>query len=471
MQLTSFLRELISEESRFQLLYKKLVDTPADNKPKLGQPKQMKSEKGIMSFETLKNIIAIDPTSVFPSEYNINLGTEFSEFPRLLSSRIEFISPASPDEVENKVKVGKYTNWLIKQYLKKPEDDENTTEEYQRLFLEDNVSISKSIQKFERYKSQLPIEDRNIDKFNINTLSSVMDRLVIMVKNKEKSAEALSPSNYSHPGAEKIFTTPNWTVLKISDNPQGMKAAEFLGGCHQDERGETNWCTSIENSSNYKTYIKQGPLYIILPNNDNGKVGQISGLPVERYQFHFPSNQFKDRKNGNINLVEYFNGKFSDLKDFFKTEFLKAYVQPKSNKISITYDGGGHDAMGRFIAIYGLQDIIDSVPSDISYFKFKNISGGKITIDLENIIGKWTEIDNLTLDNCIDTLPNEIMNLKNLEHLNLRNNKSLVQIPPIEKLPNLTFVSLRNTGVLDNLSESFKKVFETEANGDFLKAD
>jgi hypothetical protein len=62
-------------------------------------------------------------------------------------------------------------------------------------------------------------------------------------------------------------------------------------------RGETRWCTSSPGLTWFDRYIKDGPLYVVIPNSPRKftgsmDLGEKSGLPAYRIQFHFPSNQF-----------------------------------------------------------------------------------------------------------------------------------------------------------------------------------
>jgi len=90
MKFTSILTSLILENSRFKLLYDKLVDT---------NPEAKKKESGKIPFETLKAIIFADPDT---------------KTPRGMEGDIDTITV---EDMEN-VKVGKYTNWLLKNFLK-----------------------------------------------------------------------------------------------------------------------------------------------------------------------------------------------------------------------------------------------------------------------------------------------------------------------------------------------------------------
>jgi hypothetical protein len=93
MRITSLLSNLIVEQSRFQVLYDKLVKPAAKAK---GEPTS-KKPKGLMDFQVLKDIIFTDPTTKVPEGVTAET--------------------ASIEDME-KVKVGKYSQWMLKNYLK-----------------------------------------------------------------------------------------------------------------------------------------------------------------------------------------------------------------------------------------------------------------------------------------------------------------------------------------------------------------
>ena len=80
------------------------------------------------------------------------------------------------------VKVGKYTNWLLKNFLKPNiELDSGVTDpkspavraavkEFQRLFLEDLYKVTDDLKKFDRFKGQLSDEQRDINKLTVDSL-------------------------------------------------------------------------------------------------------------------------------------------------------------------------------------------------------------------------------------------------------------------------------------------------------------
>ena len=152
MKFTNILKNIILEDSRFTLLYDKLVD-------KGGR----KPEPGKIPFDTLKTIIFADPTTRAPQ------------------SLLQNIETLTPEQMEI-VKVGKYTNWILKNFLKPVFTDERadievgspeykkSVKRYRDLYLEDLYKVTEDLKKFERFKGQLDAEQRDINKLTIRYL-------------------------------------------------------------------------------------------------------------------------------------------------------------------------------------------------------------------------------------------------------------------------------------------------------------
>ena len=86
MKITKVLSNLITEDARFQVLYKKYVLPSGDRK------------KGILPFEIVRDIVFADPTTR-PVDYDVE------------SASVE-------DMTSDKIKVGKYTQWLLNLFVK-----------------------------------------------------------------------------------------------------------------------------------------------------------------------------------------------------------------------------------------------------------------------------------------------------------------------------------------------------------------
>jgi hypothetical protein len=266
-------------------------------------------------------------------------------------------------------------------------------------------------------------------------------------KTKASAEEKKEASKtFEHPGGQVIFRGNEWTVVKITDKNQlGKDAACFYGGYYlEPSKGETRWCTSGPGLTYFERYIKDGPLYVIIKNNDT-KLGQKSQLPATRYQFHFPSNQFMDAADHSIDLVQFLNGPMAELKELFKPEFAKG-LTVGGEKLVI--DSFSHGAIGKFIALYGLDDLIGNLPDTLTEFQIQNrdSKNNDVIINIPEEIGRFKNLHMILLDNCIDSIPEAVCQLPKLRFMALINNPKLTSIPEcIADLPNLYFLNLKGS--------------------------
>lgn len=438
---TSILKDLIVESSRFQVLADKYL------KPKKGE------RKGMMPFETLFAIIAADPTSRIPEGMGVD------------NARMEDME---------KVKIGKYTQWLLKNFTtpKLNFDSEITDpnspavkqaiKEYQELFLEDLYKVTGDLQKFERFKNRLPQEYRDINKLTPETLyDQVKD--FSLEKTKATAEEKKEASKtYAHPGAEIVFKGSDWTVAKISDQGQlGKDAACFYGGYYlEPSKGETRWCTSSPGLTWFDRYIKDGPLYVVIPNSPrkftgSDEIGQKSGLPAFRYQFHFPSNQYMDPADRQIDLVEFLSQQEPGLKEFFKPEFMDGLASKGGQKVSVNYPG---DSASKFIALYGFDEFFETLPENIVRLEFVKKEGGQsFDLKIPSSISRFKDISSLHLVGCVSEIPQSICELTKLQFLSLPNNPNLKPLPDcIANLPNLSVVNVKGSNPSTSVPQSLR---------------
>lgn len=451
MKFTSILKSLIVESSRFKVLYDTLVQQPSADKKAKPDPKKI-------PFETLKALIFADPTTVVPR------GTEMD------------IDTATVEDME-KVKVGKYTNWLIKNFMKPANIEANSEDQrayaqavknYQTLFMEDLYKVTNDLKKFERFKGTFPQEKRDIAKLTKDDVFQLVKDLSLEKQKASKSEKEQARRTYEHPGATVVFRGPNWTVIKIEGTSQLQKdAACFYGGSHESEKGESRWCTSSPGYDWWKRYLSKGPLYVILP-NESDKLGQISGLPVERYQFHFPDSQFMDRDDRQVDLVGMLNGKLQELKDFFKPEFAKGLVNQNDKKVSIQIPDS---AAGKFIALYGAREIFDNLPDDITGLIIEN-KKSSAAIEIPPSIARFQQLETLMLDNIASSISEEISNCHKLNFISLPNNKQLESLPDsIGQLEELTFINIQGCSNNLQLPPSVLEKFDDIGNGLYFRKE
>ena len=438
---TSILRDLIVESSRFQVLADKYL------KPKKGE------RKGMMPFETLFAIIAADPTSRIPEGMDIN------------NVRMEDME---------KVKIGKYTQWILKNFTTPNIDlgsgvtDPNSPavkqaiKEYQELFLEDLYKVTGDLMKFERFKNRLPQEYRDINKLTVETLYDQVKDFSLEKTKATADEKKEASKTYAHPGAEIVFRGSDWTVAKISDQGQlGKDAACFYGGYYlEPSKGETRWCTSSPGLTWFVRYIKDGPLYVVIPNSPrkftgNDEIGQKSGLPAFRYQFHFPSNQYMDPADRQIDLVEFLAQQEPGLKEFFKPEFMDGLASKGGQKVSVNYPG---DSASKFIALYGFDEFFETLPENIVRLEFVKKEGGQsFDLKIPSTISRFKDISSLHLVGCVSEIPQSICELTKLQFLSLPNNPNLRPLPDcVANLPNLSVVNVKGSNPSTSVPQSLR---------------
>jgi hypothetical protein len=409
MKITSLLKKVILEQSRFEILYDNLVKPTTNKEGQKVKPK--------LSKEEFYKLLQADPTTRLN---NIDLDS------------------ATKEDI-GRVKVGKYVAWIIKNYLtpkteRNPGDSgyEREASRYKEVFMEDLYKITEDLTKFDRFKSKIKGE-KDINKMSPDQLYDAVKDFDLMLAKTTKSERKSAPV---HPGGKLLHDGENWRVIEIEDKGSiGKEAACFYGG----NQKETRWCTSAPGLSYFERYIKDGPLYVVYNPNDT-KVTPETGLPVERYQFHFPSNQFMDKDDRQIDLVKYLNGPMSELKEIFKPEFAKGLTV---NGKSVNIDSFSHGAIGKFVALYGLDDLFKSLPESIESLQIQNRDNNGIIIDIPEEIGRFKNLTMIMFENCVERVPDSICKLNNLNFFALVGNDKLVEIPEcVGNMKSLVFLNL-----------------------------
>lgn len=415
--------------------YKKLV-LPNPEKP---------DQKPIMDFDTFKTIFLADPTLELPENFDVE-GASFEDL--------------------RKLKPGDYQIFLFKNYLKPKAEEldeigssdsrnpqyKYSVEYYRKHFLEDLYRYTDLLSKFPKYKNYLPIEKRDLNKVSPHELEIAILELPREVHDKinrnlvkSTARETRKESKFAHPGSKIIFVGPNYTLTKIEQGgTEGQEAASYYGGYHDPTNGESNWCTSPPNSSHFRTYIAQGPIYNIFANDDKGLVGGRTGLPQERYQIHFPTSQFKDRLNSSIPFDDLLLTDFAELKDIFKTEYAK-YLSSSfdPNKFIIEFPTSGY--LGKYIKLYGFDEVYKNIPDTIKEFAIRNTGEAIPKIDI-SFIGRFKNLTEFSLENIDVVLPEATCELKNLSLISLQRIPTEQTLPEcIANLPNLMTLNLEKS--------------------------
>jgi hypothetical protein len=415
MRFTNLLKSIILEA---QEKIDFLIDTYAKSKKK----KDGSIKKSKLSPKELSILVAADPET---NLHNIEI-------------------PTSDLKELAKVKAGPYSPWIIKRYLELNQNTEIPYGEsgYERelktlkeRFMEDLYKVTEDLKKFDRFKSRIPQEYRDINKLTTEKLYDLVKDFDLTIATTSKAERKSAPV---HPGAKLIYDSSNLRVVEITDKSSlGKEAACFYGG----NQKETRWCTSAPGLSHFDYYIGKGPLYVVFDPSDPN-VSPTTGLPVERYQLSFETDQFMDRHDHSFDIIEKLNGPWKDLKQTFKSKFAKGLT---TGGTKLTIDNFRHGNVGKFVALYGLDELFESLPDTLDEIAIsqKSDKGQNIDIKIPPSIKRFKNMEVILLDNCISSLPDEICQLKELKFLSLLNNPNLKELPDcINNLKNLAFIAL-----------------------------
>jgi Leucine-rich repeat (LRR) protein len=107
-------------------------------------------------------------------------------------------------------------------------------------------------------------------------------------------------------------------------------------------------------------------------------------------------------------------------------------------------DSFSHGAIGKFIGLYGLEDLFENLPDSLETLKIKNNDRNDIIITIPEDIDRFQNLEFLNFENCVDSVPESICNLKKLRFLTLQGNSKLRTVPGcIASLPNIVFLNVK----------------------------
>ena len=438
MRFQDLLRRVIVEQSRMDVLADKLT-------------KAEKGKKPLLTPEELFALVVADPQTKVVEGVDIdNFDNDFSVVK----------------------KVGPYAQWIIKTYLNQkplnideydPNDKliKNAIVAMKGQFMEDLYKITADLQKFDRHKGKIPSEFRDINKLTPEKLYDLVKDFSMEKTKASKEEKKIASQTYEHPGGEIVFRGPEWTIAKVEDKGQlGKDAACFYGGNQlEPSKGETRWCTSAPGLSWFDRYIKDGPLYVIIPNTTEGRRGDVSGLPAERYQFHFPSNQFMDVHDRQQDLVQLLNGPMKELKNYFKPEFVKGLSKDAKSGKELVIDYP-RDASSKYVALYGWDELFKNIDPQTERIDFTNGSREPLNLSFPKELANLKNLQTFYVENGLSKVPDELKDLKNLEFLSLPNNPNLKELPEwIADLPNLIALSVKGSNSNLKIPERLQQRF------------
>lgn len=185
-----------------------------------------------------------------------------------------------------------YTLWLVRQYIKG------------NFRLEDSGRVAKALETFHQLKPRLPVEHRDINRFDRHSLEKLIDNIMgVGTDGDDSIIPGMFPKG-RHEDGGSVYDVLYSGPLGLLVIPETQEAACEFG------RG-TKWCTTGEDGfeNMFDEYSDEGPLYIW-----KDKTG--------KYQFHFTTLQFMDARDMEIepSQIEDWRNNHPVLSKLFKTE-------------------------------------------------------------------------------------------------------------------------------------------------------
>ena len=207
-------------------------------------------------------------------------------YPTISDEDFNRIIALDPTFNPNKDSVGTYGKWLLNLFKKGNLNNEGHINDLLTRFEEvKNQLVNKDIMK---YKSLEEVDDMLNDD---NSYKNLSDRQKLRQTQKAVRGADLSQD------ATLVYEDSDWQVY----TPHTYEASCKLGS-------GTRWCTASTANDHYYNYYKEryGGEYYININKHNG----------EKFQFHFPSNQFMNEEDYPIDM-DYFANENPELANFY----------------------------------------------------------------------------------------------------------------------------------------------------------
>ena len=168
-----------------------------------------------------------------------------------------------------------YIKWIIHRY---------TTGGIQRW--EDVMArVIPGLVRYDKLKKKKKLQPDEMDINRFKTESELLDVIEkyqdVDLDSQAGQQKSIERQFYDSGGARLIMNTSEYKIV----SPKTHEASCYFGK-------NTRWCTS--SSGLFNNYNRQGPLYVILHKPTN-----------RRWQFHYPSKQYMDEKDSQIDLLQF----------------------------------------------------------------------------------------------------------------------------------------------------------------------
>ena len=115
--------------------------------------------------------------------------------------------------------------------------------------------------------------------------------------------------------------------------------------------------------------------------------------------------------------------------------------------------------MGKFISLYGLEEVLDSMGNDLKDIIISVGDSGNF-LEIPKSISKFKNLRQINLqNNALDKFPMAICDVKSLQFLGLSNNPKLTSLPEcLGNLPDLEVINFKDSSITE-IPNSIKEKF------------
>ena len=203
-------------------------------------------------------------------------------------------------------KVGKYVDWIIRQKAW------------------NNSDITDLLTNFDKYKTKIDMEYRDINKMDVNTLESVISKALEQGGLSSKKDKKNDARKKAEEESEVVFNDDNYIVVV----PETKFASRYYGA-------GSDWCTARQDDSvcMFDHYDRRGTLYIIMDKYNKQKYQMFV---ADKKSGGGREYEYKDSNNDTFNPWDTFSG---DILDFFDKKGIPNGTQLTEEQIKdLTYD-------------------------------------------------------------------------------------------------------------------------------------
>jgi hypothetical protein len=148
-----------------------------------------------------------------------------------------------------------------------------------------------------------------------------------------------------------------------------------------------------------------------------------------------------------------------------KEKYKKELDTTNDDTLTINFNDDNIENEGnntKYVRMFGMSDLFDITPKNIKILTITNTGKNKVDIKIPDSLGSFKNLESITFNNCISSLPSVFTGLQNLDFFSVNNNPDLITIPStIGDVEGLMLINAENTGIkLEKLPRKILENFE-----------